>query len=179
MPIIDVGGKGGGAFGFGGGLSGSTFSDFGGAVSDLFGASAAKSKAAGLRTEAEQYTLAAGFADQNAQFTKQSTAIKEFQQGRDIMKTIGQQQAAVADSGFAASGSALDLERDSANQGAIAQGVLAQQGLIEEAGYEEQAASYRLMADAANQAANSADKAATGDTIAAVIKGAAGIATLF
>jgi hypothetical protein len=168
-----------GIFGLGGGLGPSTFSDFGGAVSDLFGASAARSKAVGLRTEAEQYTLAAGFADQNVAFTKQATAIKEVQQGRDIMKTIGQQQAAVADSGFAASGSALDLERDSANQGAIAQGVLAPQGLIEEAGCEEQAASYRLMASAASDAANSADKAATGDMIAGIIKGAAGIATLF
>jgi len=162
-----------------GGLSATTFSDIGGAVSDLFAASAARSKAQGLRTEAEQYTLAAGLADQNAKFTEQSTAIKEYQQSRDIQKTIGSQQAAVASSGFAASGSALDIERDSANQGAIAQGVLAQQGLIEEAGFEEQAASYRLMAEASSNAANAADKAATGDTIAAYIKGAAAIATLF
>ena len=57
--------------------------------------------------------------------------------------------------------------------------MLAQQGLIEEAGYEEQAASYRLMAQSASDAAKSADRAATGDTIAAYIKGAAAIATLF
>ena len=110
MPSIPIGG-------FNLSLGAGTFSDLGGAVSDLFAASAAKSKATGLRIESQEYELAAGLADQNAQFTKQSTAIKEFQQDREIMKTIGQQQATVASSGFAASGSALDLERDSANQG--------------------------------------------------------------
>jgi hypothetical protein len=50
---------------------------------------------------------------------------------------------------------------------------------IEEAGYEEQAGSYRLMAQASSDAANAADKAANGDNIAALIKGAAGVASLF
>jgi hypothetical protein len=175
MPSIPIGSIGGANLAIGS----STFSDFGGAVSDLFAASAAKSKATGLRIESQEYELAAGLADQNEKFTEQSTAIKEFQQSRDIQQTIGSQQAAVASSGFAASGSALDIERDSANQGAIAQGVLAQQGLIEEAGYEEQAASYRLMAQASSQAATAADHAVNGDNISAIIKGAAGVASLF
>ena len=44
--------------------------------------------------------------------------------------------------------------------------VLGQQGLIEEAGYEQQAASYRLMSEAANQAATAADHAAQGAQLA-------------
>jgi hypothetical protein len=45
-------------------------------------------------------------------------------------------QASTAGSGFQASGSSLDILRDSASQGAIAHAVLGQQGLITEAGYQ-------------------------------------------
>src|SRR6516165_945119 len=128
-----------------GGFSPTTFSDIGGAFSDLMAASAARSKQTGLQLEEQQYEQAAAFAQQNVEYTKQSTAIQEYQKQREVMQTLGQQQADVAASGFAESGSALDIERDSANQGALAQGVLAQQGLITEAGYEEQAQSYQLM----------------------------------
>jgi hypothetical protein len=157
----------------------STFSDIGGAFSDLMGASAARSKQQGLQLEEAQYELAAQYAKQNEQFTEQSTAIQEYQKGREIMKTEGEQRADIAANNFAESGSALDIERDSANQGALAQAVLAQQGLITEAGYQEQANSYNIMAQAAGVAAQAAGKAASGDTIAAIIKGGAAIATLF
>ena len=153
-------------------------SDFGGAVSDLFSASAFRSKAAGLRIEGQEYTLAAGLADQNEKFTEQSTAIQETQLNRQIEKTLGQQQAAVASSGFSNSGSYLDLLRDSANQGALTKAVLSQQGLITEEGYDEQAASYRLMNDAANMAAGAADKAAFGANISAGIKFASALFSL-
>ena len=151
-------------------LSQTTFADFGGAVTDLFSASAFRTKAAGLRIEGEEYTLAAGLADQNEKFTEQSTAIQQTQDNRAIEKTLGGQMAAVASSGFGEAGSALDLLRDSANQGALQKAVLAQQGLITEAGYTEQAASYRLMSSAADMAAGAADKAAQGAQISSYIK---------
>jgi hypothetical protein len=161
-------------------LSGGTFTNIGGAVSDLFSASAFKTKAAGQRIEAEEFQLAAGLADQNEKFTEQSTAIQQSQADRAIEKTIGGQQAAVAASGFAAGGSALDLLRDSANQGALHKAVLAQQGLITEAGYNEQAASYRLLSSASDLAASAADKAAGNATTSAYIKfAAAGASLLF
>jgi hypothetical protein len=160
-------------------LSGTTFSDFGGAVSDLFAASADRTKAAGMRAEAQEFSLAAGLATQNAQYTQVSTDIKEFQAQRDIFQTLGKQQADVATSGFQEAGSALDLLRDSANQGALNQAVIGAQGQIQEAGYEEQAASYTLMAQAANMAATADDKAAQGATYAAIIQGAAGVFSLF
>src|ERR1700736_2333390 len=115
-------------------LSGATFSDFGGAVSDLFAASADRTKAAGLRIEGQEYTLAAGLATQNAQYTQIATGIKEFQAQRDIFQTLGKQQADVASSGFQEAGSALDLLRDSATQGALNQAVIGAQGQIQEAG---------------------------------------------
>ncbi len=85
----------------------------------------------------------------------------------------------MAASGFASSGSALDLLRDSAAQGAMTKAVLGQQGLIEEAGYEEQAKSYQLMSSAANMAATADEKAATGMYFSAAIKAVAAVASMF
>lgn len=167
-----------GLFGGGGGFGGSTVSDIGGAASDLFAGSALRSRAKGNRIEGEEYSLAANLADQNAQFAATSTAVKQAQEQRSINMTLGQQQADVASSGFAAGGTALDLLADSARQGALSKAVLGQQGAIEQAGYKEQAQSFRLMQDAANVAATSADHAAQGADISAGIKGAAAVATL-
>jgi hypothetical protein len=72
---------------------------------------------------------------------------------RQITLTIGGQRADVAGAGLKESGTALDLLRDSAAQGALAKDVLARQGVIQEAGYEEQAQSYDVMSGAAKYAA--------------------------
>lgn len=164
-----------------------TFNDIGGAVSDIFSADlnaqGLKIKAQGDFAEAQNYDLAAGLARQNEQFTEASTAIKQTQAERQIYQTIGEQQAQVAGSGFQASGSALDLLRSSASQGALTHAVLGQQGLITEAAYTEQAQSYTNMAAAARQAGNAEESLAAktvqyGD-INSMIKGGSAIATLF
>jgi len=166
---------GSGGFGSTGGLglSASTFSNAGGAVADIFAASAYRTKGAGNRIQAQEYDLAQQLSLQNEQFTKTSTAIKTYQQQRTVEGALGQQAADVAASGFGAGGSALDLLRDSASQGALTKQVLGQQGLIEEAGYREQAQSYGLMAQSARMAAEAEDKAAQGAGISAGLKGAA------
>jgi len=160
-------------------LGAGTFSSLGGAVSDLFQGDALRAKAQGNRIEAQQYTLASQLATQNEQYTEQSTAIKQMQEDRTIYKTLGSQQADVASAGFAASGSALDLLADSAAQGALTKSVIAQQGLIEEASYKEQAQSYTLMSSAANLAAQADENAAKGSTITGILKGVASVASLF
>lgn len=152
---------------------------FGGAVQDLFSIEGLRTKAAGSRVEAQQYDLARQLALQNEQFAKTSTEIKTYQAQRGIYGVMGQQRADVAASGFAAGGSALDLMRDSAAQGALHKAVIGQQGLIEEAGYREQAESYRLMAEASRMAAGQDERAADYAGISAVLKGAAGIGMLF
>lgn len=159
-------------------LGPSTITDIGGAVSDLFAAEGYKYKAEGAAFEKKNYQLAASLADQNAVFTEWSTNIKQAQESRNIYQSLGKTQADVAGAGFAESGSALDLLRDSASQGALAKAVLGEQGLITEAGYKEQADSYRNMASAAQVAIDAAHEAATGADITAVIKGAAAVATL-
>lgn len=181
-------------------LSNSTFTDAAGSVSDLFGGIGAITqsdlKAQGLDiqakgdlAEATNYDAAAVLAGQNAQFTQSSTAIKEAQLDRQTTLAIGGQQADVAAGGFSSSGSALDLMRDSASQGALTKAVAGQQGLITEAGYKEQQQSYETMSAAARATAagleDIADKTRDAGTIAGIgsfassaIKGGAAIATL-
>jgi hypothetical protein len=102
---------------------------------------------------------------------------------------IGGQQAAQAGAGFAASGSGLDILADSASQGALAKATLGQQGLITEAGYQEQATSYGIMQSTATQAASEEDQIAQqqqnaastsmfGDIAGGILKGAAAVAGL-
>jgi hypothetical protein len=147
----------------------STVSDIGGGVSDLFQASADKSKATYDLMEGQEYTLASQLATQNAQFTQDSTAIKETQINREESKAIGTTTANQAGAGFAMSGSGLDILRETASSGSIAKAAANQQGLIQEAGYNEQAASYTLMATAADSAAQEERNAAKGADIGAII----------
>jgi hypothetical protein len=156
-----------------------TINSVGGAVSDLFAAEGHRYKAKGDLFEAENYDRASALATQNEKFTEQSTAIKQSQLDRENYKMIGGQQADVAGAGFAASGSALDLLRDSASQGALQKAVGAEQGLITEAGYTEQAESYTTMSKAAHMAADAENQAAFGADITAGIKGVAAIASIF
>lgn len=160
-------------------IGSATFSNFGGAVQDLFSAQAYKYKAKGAEFEKQNYLLAADLATQNERFTEQSTAIKQMQTERQNQLVLGGQQADVAGAGFEASGSALDLLRDSAQQGALTKQVAAQQGLITEAGYKEQAESYQNMASAAQVAIDAANYAAKGSYITAGLKAAAGVASIF
>lgn len=164
----------------------STFSDFGGAASDIFSGftadMSAQIKAGGDLAEAQSYEMAAGLALQNEAFTKTATAVKTAQNDREVYQTISSQQAGVAGGGLAASGSALDLLRDSASQGALSHEIIGQQGLITEAGYQEQHDSYINMANALRQAA--AKESELGGMsgifggITGGIKALAGIATL-
>lgn len=160
-------------------LGSTTFTALGGAVNDLFAADALRFKAKGSRIEAQEYDLARQLALENAQFAKTSTELKQFQTQRTIYQTLGQQRADVASSGFAASGSALDIMRSSAEQGALTKAVVGQQGLIEEAGYKEQADSYSLMAQAARMAADADENAAKGSTWSAIFKGVGAVASVF
>ena len=148
-----------------------TISSLSGAATDLFFAPKAyEAKARGSEFEKKNYLLAADYAEQNVKFTEQSTAIKLAQNQRDITKTIGGQQAQVAGAGYAASGTALDLLRESASQGALTQQVLAAQGQITEAGYKQQAQSYQNMASAAQVAIDADREAASNSMITGVLK---------
>lgn len=156
-----------------------TITSLGGAASDLFSISAHHAKAKGDLIEAQNYDMASELAMKNEKFTEVSTSIKQAQLDRENTKMLGGQQADVAGAGFAASGSALDLLRDSASQGALTKAVGAQQGLITEAGYKEQSESFQNMSKAAHVAADAENEAADNAWVTAGFKGAAAVASLF
>jgi hypothetical protein len=156
-----------------------TISSIGGAAQDLFAADAHRSKAAGLRIEAGNYDRSSAFAEKNEEFTETSTAIKQAQMDRDIYKTLGGQAADVAGAGFTASGSALDLMRDSASQGALMKAVGGLQGLITEEGYDVQAKNFTAMGQAARLAAAAEDEAATASLWSGGFKAAAAVTSIF
>jgi hypothetical protein len=203
------------------GLFTSGLSSISGAVSDLFQgmyaapaqqaaaeAQAASAQAAGqadilqgqgAAIEGQSYGQAASLAALNAQYTAQSTAIQEAQASRTLFTTLGTQAATAAGAGSSGGGSAADILRNSSQQGALNAAVLQQQGLITEAGYTEQAASYNLMQSAANvtqqadivsaqgeeQAASEYQteagligESATGDYISAALAGITGVAEI-
>jgi hypothetical protein len=160
-------------------LNAPAFGTIGAGVSDLFSVGGYRSKAQGNLMEAANYELAAKYAEQEAEYTKESTAIQTMQAERQMYKSMGQTTADVAGAGFTTGGSALDLLRESASQGALQQAVLQRQGLITEQGYEEQAQSYRTMEAAAQMAASAEKKAAIAAEWTGGIKIATGIASMF
>jgi hypothetical protein len=156
-----------------------TFGDIGGGISDLFAANADRAKAQGDIFEGQNYDRAAQYADQEAAYTRESTAIQTMQAERQMYSSMSQTKADIAGGEFAASGSGLDILAQSASQGALQQAVIQRQGLITEAGYEEQAQFYRTMEQAANMAAGAEKKAAVGAEWGAALKSGAGVASLF
>lgn len=202
-------------------LGASTFDLAGGAVSDLFAASAAGSRiqGMGLQSQSYDYTIAglglksqglgiqaagldraAGFADTEAYLVGENTALQMMQLKRKEELSQGSTQAAVAGLGFANSGSAIDIMLDNARMASLEQQVAEKNGTIAQAGYAEQAASYRTQssiarleqqqvgiaqdsaraAQAASYAAmDAAKKEQKGRQITGIIKGAAAIGSLF
>ena len=164
----------------------------GAATSDLYAAEAEQYKIEGTKFEQQSYQEAAALAGQNEQFTAISTRIKAAQAQRELYTSLGTTTANVAGAGLANSGSALDILRESASQGALTRAVIKSQGLITEAGYNEQQQSYLNMVQAANAAisgdtvarqadlaaAGTANKAATLDFVGAAVAGAASLASL-
>lgn len=149
------------------------YSAAGSAVTDLFGGIGLLHKAKGSKLQAAAYDKAAELALLNKKIESSSTEIKEAQASRDIYKQTGGQQADIAAAGFAATGSALDIMRESASQGALTKAVISQQGLINEATFQEQHDSYVLMAEASREAAKADTWGAVGKFAGAAIAGAA------
>jgi hypothetical protein len=133
------------------------FGGLGGAVSGLFGAF-------GDFAEAKAYKTASQLAMQNAVITEEATKLQETQANRQIFKTLGAQAAQVGGAGLAASGSAMDLLRSSAQQGALTKQLIQAQGLITQQGFEAESAQYQGMASAAKSAG-------TGGIFGSILKG--------
>ena len=108
MPFL-FGDSGGGSSGSLASISNAAFSNFGGAVSDLFAASGDRAKAQGDLIEAQNYDLASTLALQNEQFTQASTAIRQAQiEGRDHCRNARQRRSAEFQHEFWVLGTALE-----------------------------------------------------------------------
>lgn len=145
---------------------GAALGDFGGAVSDLFGAE-------GSQQAGSAYGTAATIAENNAALTLRSTAIQEQQASQQIFKAQGTEEADTSAAGFnASSGSAGDLLRASASQAALSKQLIQNQGEVTATGYTQQAAAYKGQEQAAQVQSG-------GQGIGGIIGAAAGIIALF
>jgi hypothetical protein len=144
-----------------------------GGVSDIFAGFGDIDKMKADELEQGQYDQAAQFAGQEAQFSQASTAIQVAQKNRETTMAMGRTASEVAGAGFAASGSALDIMRSNAQQGALATAVTSENGQIQTQGFQEQQQSYETMATIAGNAAKSANLASIGSFAAAGLSFAA------
>lgn len=133
-------------------ISQSQFNLAGGGISDIFQGIGASYKAKGNRIEAENYRQASQFADLEAKLQNATTTVETAQTRRQAYQGLGRTQADVAGAGFGEGGSAGDLLRSSAQQGALQAAVAQQTGQVAEIGFQEQAKSYENMASAADEA---------------------------
>lgn len=113
-------------------MAGDIFSGIGSAVGDFFAAS-------GHKKAAKAYDQAAVYARQGAQLEGVSTEIAQMQVERNVYRTIGAQNAALAGAGFESS---FDLLSDSQRQGAIDFATAGIQGAVNILGQEASAAAY-------------------------------------
>lgn len=133
------------------------FDAIGGAVGDIFAAQ-------GDQMSAQGYTDAAKQAGLDATIAGYSGKAKEALIQRQAYGIIGGQQADVAGAGFAAGGSAGDLERDSTNQAHIAVAASQMQTDLQVDEFKSQ---QQMDLEKAQEASNSG----LGDIFGAVLKG--------
>jgi hypothetical protein len=120
--------------GFTGG-GGSAPTNWSGAVSDLFSgfsqAAGSFASAEASATAAKQYFLA-------ADVSKEQTALSERMAAIQLAQTQGAVQAGTAGAGFQMGGSAADIMRENAAQGALTKGAIDIQGNLQTSSYTAQ-----------------------------------------
>lgn len=136
------------------------FDAAGGAVQALLGANAAgeagKLAEKGYQAQASGYREAARISGISGGIAGQASAIQAVQADRDLYKVLGAQRADIGAAGLAASGSALDVIRDSAAQGGLTKQLIGRQSAITSLGYQQEQSSYQAQAAAADASAASA-----------------------
>lgn len=146
--------------------------DFGGigsAASDIFGGLGSFDTAKGYKAQAKGFERAGEISGINRELARQAADITAVQADRDIYQTLGSQQAAIGGSGLAATGSALDIIRDSARQASLTKSLLSRNAQIEDLAYEQEAISFAAQAAAAKANAKSSKKSGIGGLVKGAI----------
>lgn len=151
------------------------------AVTDTANAAASTTQAAGYAAEGAAYGTAAEVANQNAFLSEISGSVKTLQEQRALTRSLGEQTAQIAASGFAASGSNLDILRSSLQEGYITQQLTAVQTALQKGGYLEEAAAAKAeqaATDVTSKAATSQAAASTAASTTSTANAAAETASL-
>ena len=148
-------------------LQATATTDTAAATADTANATAATTSATGYTAEGASYQTSADIAAQNAVTAQLAGQVTTLQEARTMRTTEGEQQAAVAGSGFGASGSSLDIIRSSLQQGYLTQQLNTLTATETAGGYlEEQSAALAEKA-ATKVSADAATALASSDTTAA------------
>jgi hypothetical protein len=123
----------------------------------------------GGNAEAKGFKQAAAYYEKAAKYAGIETRIKERMTRREIFKTVGGAQADVAHSGLRLAGSAIDVIKDSAREGALSLSLVRLQGDIEQSSYMAQAA----------QAASSASSSKKSGGLGGILGAVGAVASLF
>jgi len=137
-------------------------------LSGQAGASASKSAA-------EAYGKQAAIYGKAAQYSQIETGIKEQMLTRNVYQTISAGKAAIGASGLKESGSAADVIRSSAQQGALSAALVKAQGDIEYTGFLGQQENASAQQQSALQTAKSQKSGGTLGLIGGIIGGIASI----
>ena len=168
-----------------------------GAVGDLFSGAGSyfagqgkiagdTAMAGGYTEEAASFTDAANIEAQNVKYAKLSGDLQNIAATRNIYKSESGTSSDVAGAGLAESGSALDILRGSAAQGALTHAVIGNQTAINENSYKQQEDAYQgeasmatAEASAATASASAAGTSGTMSSIGSALGAVAGIASMF
>lgn len=145
-----------------GALNGQGNFNVAGAAADLF--SGAGSIASGFAGAAASRAAATAYGNA-ATFTKEQTAMKTEQATREIYQVQSNAKANVGGNGFMQSGSAADIVRSNAQQGALTTAAIQQQGAAQESSYLQQQ--------------KEANAAASGQTAGGILGALGAVASIF
>jgi hypothetical protein len=123
---------------------------------DAANANASDIQAAGYGQEVGAYQTVSDIAGNNANIAGVAGDIKLLQEQRALRKTIGAQRADIASAGFLASGTSIDLFRDSVAQGALQRQLTNIQTAQTKGGYLEEGAAAQAEVAGATMASTAA-----------------------
>jgi hypothetical protein len=150
----------------------------GGAVTDIGQYIGANYTIAGEEAAAKGFQTAAQIALENSQEAEAAGKLQQIQTQRQVYMTAGAGVASAAGNGLKIEGSAMNIMKSTAAQGAVAGQLIGTQTQINVNGYMQQMAADTAEMQQAQDAANAAKSSKTFDLIGAGIQGVTAISEI-